>query len=206
MQRLRRLRKSALLRRTFAETRVDCGKLVYPVFVVWGENKKEAVPSMPGVFRYSVDRLGEVVDEMLAAGVAGTMLFGIPEHKDAVGSGAYADDGVVPQAIRYIKKYCAARGRELLVIADVCLCEYTSHGHCGVLERGDVENDASLPLHAKAAAAYARAGADMVAPSSMMDGVVAAIRAARIASSESVKSDISGTILTGTPKNAAKTS
>lgn len=178
MQRLRRLRKSALLRRTFAETRVDCGKLVYPVFVVWGENKKEAVPSMPGVFRYSVDRLGEVVDEMLAAGVAGTMLFGIPEHKDAVGSGAYADDGVVPQAIRYIKEYCAARGRELLVIADVCLCEYTSHGHCGVLERGDVENDASLPLHAKAAVAYARAGADMVAPSSMMDGVVAAIRAA----------------------------
>ena len=178
MQRLRRLRKSAVLRRTFAETRVDCGKLVYPVFVVWGENKKEAVPSMPGVFRYSVDRLGEIADEALSAGIAGVMLFGIPEEKDESGSGAYAADGVVPRAIAFLRNYCAARGREMLIVADVCLCEYTSHGHCGVLREGDVANDVSLPLHAAAAVAYARAGADMVAPSSMMDGVVAAIRAA----------------------------
>ncbi len=165
------------MRDAFAETCVQVKKLIYPVFVVWGENKKEEVPSMPGVFRYSVDRLGEVADEMLSAGVAGTMLFGIPEEKDALGSGAYAADGVVPRAIRFLKDHCARKGKELLIIADVCLCEYTSHGHCGVLSEGDVANDASLPLHVKAALAYAEAGADMVAPSSMMDGVVAAIRA-----------------------------
>lgn len=178
MQRLRRLRRTECLRRAFAETRADVRKLIYPVFVVWGEGRKEEVGSMPGVYRYSVDRLGEVADEMLSAGIAGTMLFGIPKEKDETGSGAYAEDGVVPQAIRFLKAYCAARGKDLLVIADVCLCEYTSHGHCGLLEGGDVANDASLPLHARAALAYARAGADMVAPSSMMDGVVAAIRAA----------------------------
>ena len=177
MQRLRRLRRNALLRDAFAETCVQTKKLIYPVFVVWGENKKEEVPSMPGVFRYSVDRLGEIADEMLSAGIAGTMLFGIPEEKDALGSGACAEDGVVPRAIRFLRHYCAQKGKRLLIVADVCLCEYTSHGHCGVLSGDDVENDASLPLHVKAALAYARAGADMVAPSSMMDGVVAAIRA-----------------------------
>lgn len=177
MQRLRRLRRNALLRDAFAETCVQTKKLIYPVFVVWGENKKEEVPSMPGVSRYSVDRLGEIADEMLSAGIAGTMLFGIPEEKDALGSGACAEDGVVPRAIRFLRHYCAQKGKRLLIVADVCLCEYTSHGHCGVLSGDDVENDASLPLHVKAALAYARAGADMVAPSSMMDGVVAAIRA-----------------------------
>ena len=164
------------MRDAFAETCVQTKTLIYPVFVVWGENKKEEVPSMPGVFRYSVDRLGEIADEMLSAGIAGTMLFGIPEEKDALGSGACAEDGVVPRAIRFLRHYCAQKGKRLLIVADVCLCEYTSHGHCGVLSGDDVENDASLPLHVKAALAYARAGADMVAPSSMMDGVVAAIR------------------------------
>ena len=178
MQRLRRLRHSAAMRDLVAETQVRTGALVYPIFVMDGENIEEEVPSMPGVFRYSVDRLEEIVDEMLVCQICGTMLFGVPAHKDERGSEAYAENGVVRRAIRRIKALCAQKGKELLVIADICLCEYTSHGHCGVLERGDVENDASLPLHAKAAAAYARAGADMVAPSSMMDGVVAAIRAA----------------------------
>ena len=178
MQRLRRLRRTAALRGAVAETHICKQKLIYPVFVVWGEGKKEAVESMPGVFRYSVDRLGEVADAVLDAGIAGVMLFGIPKEKDETGSGAYAEDGVVPQAVRFLRAHCARRGREMLIVADVCLCEYTAHGHCGVLRDGRVENDASLPLHAKAALAYARAGADMVAPSSMMDGVVAAIRAA----------------------------
>ena len=178
MERLRRLRGSALLRGLAAETKIDKTKLIYPVFVVWGENKKEEVPSMPGVYRYSVDRLGELAEEVFAAGIAGVMLFGIPEQKDERGSGAYAADGVVPRAIGFLKRYFAARGKAFLIIADVCLCEYTSHGHCGVLEGGAVDNDKSLPLHAAAALAYARAGADMVAPSSMMDGAVAAIRAA----------------------------
>ena len=132
---------------------------------------------MPGVFRYSVDRLGEIADEVLRAGIGGVMLFGIPEKKDEKGSGAYDENGIVPQAIRFLKNYCKERGREIVIIADICLCEYTSHGHCGVLENGQVDNDKSLPLHAMSALAAVRAGADMVAPSSMMDGVVAAIRA-----------------------------
>lgn len=178
MQRLRRLRHSAAMRNLVAETQVRTGALVYPIFVMDGENIEEEVPSMPGVFRYSVDRLEEIVDEMLDCHIGGTMLFGVPAHKDERGSEAYAENGVVQRAIRYIKTLCAKKGKELLVIADICLCEYTSHGHCGVLSDGDVDNDASLPLHAKAALAAVRAGADMVAPSSMMDGVVAAIREA----------------------------
>lgn len=177
MIRLRRLRRNAALREMFAQTHAQAQRLIYPIFAVWGENKKEAVPSMPGVFRYSVDRLGEIADEIIDSGVGGVMLFGIPEEKDAEGSGAYADDGVVPRAIRFLRSYFADRGREIVIAADVCLCEYTSHGHCGVLCGGDVDNDASLPLHVRAALAYAQAGADMVAPSSMMDGVVSAIRA-----------------------------
>lgn len=176
MQRLRRLRKNALLRETVAETKIRREGLIYPVFVTFGTNVKEEVPSMPGVFRYSADRLGEVADAVLKAGIAGIMLFGIPEHKDEKGSGAYDDEGVVPQALRFFRDYFKKCGKSFLLIADICLCEYTSHGHCGVLREGDVDNDASLPLHAAAALAAARAGADMVAPSSMMDGVVEAIR------------------------------
>ncbi|HIY45880.1 MAG TPA: porphobilinogen synthase [Candidatus Borkfalkia excrementipullorum] len=176
--RLRRLRQSEGMRALVAETAVRTDKLIYPIFVRYGENVKEEIESMPGVYRYSVDRLGEIADEVLAAGIGGVLLFGIPEHKDACGSGAWDEDGVVPRAVRFLKEYCAKRGKNLLIIADICLCEYTSHGHCGMLEGGGVDNDKSLPLHAKAALAAAKAGADIVAPSSMMDGVVAAIRAA----------------------------
>ena len=178
MQRLRRLRRTRALRDAFAETRVRAGALIYPVFVCAGSGVKEEVPSMPGVFRYSADNLSEVVDAVLSAGIAGVMLFGIPARKDECGSGSYEEDGVVPQAVRAIRALLRARGGEFLIVADICLCEYTSHGHCGVLKDGDVDNDASLPLHARAALAAAKAGADMVAPSSMMDGVVGAIRAA----------------------------
>ena len=176
--RLRRLRQSEGMRSLVAETAVRTDKLIYPIFVRYGEKVKEEIESMPGVYRYSVDRLGEIADEVLASGIGGVLLFGIPEHKDACGSGAWDEDGVVPRAVRFLKEYCAKRGKNLLIIADICLCEYTSHGHCGMLEEGTVDNDKSLPLHAKAALAAARAGADIVAPSSMMDGVVAAIRAA----------------------------
>ena len=177
MLRLRRLRRTAALRGLVAETTIRREGLIYPIFVQYGKDVKEEVASMPGVFRYSVDRLGEIADEVLRAGIGGVMLFGIPEEKDERGSGAYDENGIVPQAIRFLKNYCKERGREIVIIADICLCEYTSHGHCGVLENGQVDNDKSLPLHTMSALAAVKAGADMVAPSSMMDGVVAAIRA-----------------------------
>ncbi len=177
MLRLRRLRRTAALRGLVAETTIRREGLIYPIFVQYGKGVKEEVASMPGVFRYSVDRLGEIADEVLRAGIGGVMLFGIPEEKDEKGSGAYDENGIVPQAIRFLKNYCKERGREIVIIADICLCEYTSHGHCGVLENGQVDNDKSLPLHAMSALAAVKAGADMVAPSSMMDGVVSAIRA-----------------------------
>lgn len=177
MLRLRRLRRTAALRGLVAETTIRREGLIYPIFVQYGKGVKEEVASMPGVFRYSVDRLGEIADEVLRAGIGGVMLFGIPEEKDEKGSGAYDENGIVPQAIRFLKNYCKERGREIVIIADICLCEYTSHGHCGVLQNGQVDNDKSLPLHAMSALAAVRAGADMVAPSSMMDGVVSAIRA-----------------------------
>lgn len=177
MLRLRRLRRTAALRGLVAETTIRREGLIYPIFVQYGKDIKEEVASMPGVFRYSVDRLGEIADEVLRAGIGGVMLFGIPEEKDEKGSGAYDENGIVPQAIRFLKNYCKERGREIVIIADICLCEYTSHGHCGVLKNGQVDNDKSLPLHAMSALAAVRAGADMVAPSSMMDGVVSAIRA-----------------------------
>lgn len=177
MLRLRRLRRTAALRGLVAETTIRREGLIYPIFVQYGKDVKEEVASMPGVFRYSVDRLGEIADEVLRAGIGGVMLFGIPEEKDEKGSGAYDENGIVSQAIRFLKNYCKERGREIVIIADICLCEYTSHGHCGVLENGQVDNDKSLPLHAMSALAAVKAGADMVAPSSMMDGVVAAIRA-----------------------------
>lgn len=176
MQRLRRLRSSATLREMVAETSVKKEGLIYPVFVTFGKDKKEEVPSMSGVYRYSVDRLGEIAEQVFQAGIAGVMLFGIPETKDECGSGACDEQGIVPQALRFFKEYFKEKGKSFLLVADICLCEYTSHGHCGVLEGGDVVNDKSLPLHAAAALAAVRAGADMVAPSSMMDGVVAAIR------------------------------
>lgn len=178
MIRLRRLRASAALRELAAETHTDVKKLIYPVFVTFGEGDRQEVPSMPGVYRYAADGLASLAEEVFAAGIAGIMLFGIPEHKDEAGSGAYDREGPVPRAIRFLKGYFAEKGRSFLLIADICLCEYTSHGHCGVTGEGGIDNDRSLPLYAKAALTAAEAGADMVAPSSMADGAVGAIRAA----------------------------
>ena len=175
MLRGRRLRSSAVLRDLVRENHLRVEELIYPIFVVEGENCVVPVPSMPGICQYSPDRLREEMDRVVAAGVRSVLLFGIPAHKDETGSAAFAMDGVVPEAIRRIKRDYP----EVLVIADVCLCEYTSHGHCGLVDaEGRVLNDATLPLLAKASVAYARAGADIVAPSDMMDGRVGAIRAA----------------------------
>lgn len=171
----RRLRAPAL-RALVRETIVTANDLVYPMFVVEGEGVERAIEPMPGQYQRSVDRIGDDIDAVVRAGIPGVLLFGIPASKDEVGSGAWLDSGPVPRAIREIKR----RAPQLAVIADVCLCEYTSHGHCGVLdaEAGTVINDETLPLLARAAIAYADAGADIVAPSAMMDGQVAAIRQA----------------------------
>ena len=175
MLRGRRLRSSAVLRDLVRENHLRVEELIYPIFVIEGENCVVPVPSMPGICQYSPDRLREEMDRVVAAGVRSVLLFGIPAHKDETGSAAFAMDGVVPEAIRLIKRDYP----EVLVIADVCLCEYTSHGHCGLVDaEGRILNDATLPLLAKASVAYARAGADIVAPSDMMDGRVGAIRAA----------------------------
>ena len=174
MERLRRLRKTAAIRDMVRENHVRVDELIYPVFVMDGRNQKVPVPSMPGIAQYSVDRLPEELDRVVAAGIRAILLFGIPAHKDTVGSAAYAKDGIVPKAIRAIRR----KYPDLVIIADVCLCEYTSHGHCGLVKKGVILNDETLPLLAKAAVAYAKAGADIVAPSDMMDGRVGAIRAA----------------------------
>jgi porphobilinogen synthase len=147
---------------------------VYPVFVIEGENVKNPVESMSVIYQYSVDRLHEELDRMVKVGVNNILIFGVPDHKDEVGSGAYDDNGIAQKAIKYIK----ANYPNILVIADVCLCEYTSHGHCGVVKDGKILNDETLPLLAKASVSLARAGADIIAPSDMMDGRVGAIREA----------------------------
>lgn len=172
--RLRRLRRTEALRRFVAETRLTVQNLVYPLFVVPGEGVRKEISSMPGVFNLSVDELVKECREVKKLGLPAVILFGIPEAKDEAGSGAYAEDGVVQRATRALKREVP----ELLVITDVCLCEYTSHGHCGKVEGGEIVNDPSLELLAKTALSQARAGADMVAPSDMMDGRVAAIRQA----------------------------
>ncbi|MEY8524523.1 porphobilinogen synthase [Lachnospiraceae bacterium 38-10] len=174
IKRTRRLRGSELLRKMVRETRMDISSLVYPVFVVEGEGKKEEITSMPGQYRYSIDRLPEMMEELRQAGVSAVLFFGIPDHKDEAGSGAYADDGIVQRALRYTKEHYP----DIYCIADLCMCEYTSHGHCGILCGQDVDNDRTLPCLAKIAVSQARAGADMIAPSDMMDGRVAAIRRA----------------------------
>ena len=176
MQRLRRTRKNIILRELVSETQIKKSGLIYPVFVRYGKEIREEIPSMPGIYRYSVDMLDEVAEQVAQAGIGGVMLFGIPQEKDETGSGARDENGVVAQAIRKFRSFFDKTGKRFLIVADICLCEYTSHGHCGVLASGDVVNDLSLPLHAVAALAAVRAGADMVAPSSMMDGVVEAIR------------------------------
>ena len=168
----RRLRSSETLRKMVRETRVDKSSLIYPMFVMDGENKIEEIGAMPGQFRYTVDRAGEEFQRLTDAGVSAVMLFGIPEKKDETGSGAWAEDGAVQRAIRLAKRDFP----NLFMITDVCMCEYTSHGHCGMLCGHDVDNDKTLELLSRAALSHARAGADMVAPSDMMDGRVAAIR------------------------------
>ena len=168
----RRLRSSARLRKMVRETRVDKSSLIYPMFVTEGTNVKEEIPSMAGQYRYSVDRMEEKLTELAEAGVGGVMLFGIPDHKDEIGSGAYAEDGIVQKGFRKAKEVCP----ELYLIGDVCMCEYTSHGHCGILHGHDVDNDKTLESLAKIALSQVQAGADMVAPSDMMDGRVGAIR------------------------------
>ena len=168
----RRLRTSAKLRKMVRETRMDKSSLVYPMFVMDGENKKEEIPTMPGQFRYTLDRMPEILQEMADAGVGSVMLFGIPDHKDEVGSGAYACDGIIQRALEKAKKEVP----DLYYICDVCMCEYTSHGHCGILKGEYVDNDLTLEKLAQIAVSQVQAGADMVAPSDMMDGHIRAIR------------------------------
>ncbi len=170
----RRLRRNERLRELIRETTVSPKNLIYPLFVGPGKDRVQPVSSMPGVAQLSVDRAVIECQEVLALGIPAVILFGIPEHKDSLGTEAYADGGVVQQAIRAIKEKLP----EGLVITDVCLCEYTDHGHCGVVKNGDVDNDATLELLAKEALSHARAGADIVGPSDMMDGRVGAVRQA----------------------------
>lgn len=168
----RRLRQNETIRNMIAETAVNAASLVYPMFVVEGEGVKEEIPSMPGQFRFSIDELLKEAATFAAIGLKSVLLFGIPDHKDEMASAAYDDDGVVQRAVRALK----ANYPDLYVITDVCLCEYMSHGHCGIIKDNDVDNDPTLELLAKTALSHAVAGADMVAPSDMMDGRVAAIR------------------------------
>ncbi|MDD6188309.1 MAG: porphobilinogen synthase [Clostridiales bacterium] len=168
----RRLRTCDSLRRMVRETRVSPDSLIYPLFVVEGENRKEPIQSLDGQYRYSPDRVGEAVAECMEAGVSRILLFGIPNHKDACGSSAWDPNGVVQQGIRAIKAACP----ECYIITDVCMCEYTDHGHCGILNGHEVDNDKTLEVLAKTALSHVQAGADMVAPSDMMDGRVSAIR------------------------------
>lgn len=172
IQRPRRLRGSETLRKMVRETRMDKSSLIYPLFVREGEGIEEEIPSMEGQYRYSVDRLPYELERLTKAGVSGVMLFGILDHKDEIGSGAYDPQGIVQRALRAAKKEFP----ELYYVTDVCMCEYTSHGHCGVLCGHEVDNDETLKLLAKTALSHVEAGADMVAPSDMMDGRVRAIR------------------------------
>ena len=174
MDRTRRLRQTAVMRSMVRENHVRTEELIYPLFVMEGENIVQPVESMPGICQYSVDRMNEELDRVKALQIPAILIFGIPEHKDEVGSGAYDEHGIVQTAIRRIKKDYP----DLLVIADVCLCEYTSHGHCGLIRDGIILNDETLPLLAQTAVSYARAGADIIAPSDMMDKRVGAIRQA----------------------------
>lgn len=170
----RRLRASDNLRRLVRETRISPESLIWPVFVIEGEGVYEEIPSLPGQYHYSPDQLGRMVERAHAHGVSRVILFGLPAHKDERGSSAWDENGVVQQGIRKIK----ALAPEMYIVTDVCMCEYTSHGHCGILCGHDVDNDKTLEVLAKTAVSHVRAGADMVAPSDMMDGRVAAIRRA----------------------------
>lgn len=172
IHRMRRLRRNERLRSLVKETRLSSDALIYPIFVCPGDGVRIEISSMPGQYNLSIDNAVNMAREAEQAGIAGLLLFGIPESKDEVGSGAYAEDGIVQSALRAIRENV----RDLLLVADVCLCEYTDHGHCGVVRDGEIENDPTLELLAKTALSQVRAGADIVAPSDMMDGRVAAIR------------------------------
>ncbi|NLL37059.1 MAG: porphobilinogen synthase [Fretibacterium sp.] len=174
ISRPRRLRRTAAIRDMVRETRLSPSMLVYPVFIREGRNVFEEISAMPGQMRYSPDTFPRILEQVTEAGVSGVLLFGLPEHKDEIGSRAWAEDGAVQQALRVGKE----RFPELIFFGDVCLCEYTSHGHCGVLKGETVDNDRTLELLARAAVSQAAAGADVVAPSDMMDGRVGAIRTA----------------------------
>ncbi|MFW8601767.1 porphobilinogen synthase [Desulfobacterota bacterium M19] len=169
----RRLRQNENFRAMVRETRLSPSQFILPLFVQTGRNIKEEISSMPGVFRLSVDKLAAEARDCLAAGVRSVILFGLPASKDATGTGAHIKDGIVQQAVRELKNSVP----ELMVVTDVCLCEYTDHGHCGIIVNGEVDNDATLEILARTALSHVRAGADMVAPSDMMDGRVAEIRA-----------------------------
>lgn len=173
VHRMRRLRQNETIRAMVRETVLMPDDFIYPLFIVYGEDKKQPVKSMPGVFQLSRDRLKEEIDELKQWGIKSVLLFGIPEYKDEVGSSGYQENGVVQEAIKTIKDLCP----DIYVITDVCLCEYTDHGHCGVLDtRGRIDNDATLELLALEALSHVKAGCDMVAPSDMMDGRIAYIR------------------------------
>ena len=174
VERPRRLRRSEVLRRMVRETELSASDFIYPVFVCPGRGVRDPIQAMPGCFRLSVEEAVAEGEEALSLGVPAVILFGIPPHKDAEGSGAWAEDGIVQEAVRALKRQVPG----LFVITDVCLCEYTDHGHCGKIDKGEVLNDPTLALLARTAISQARAGADMVAPSDMMDGRVAAIRRA----------------------------
>ena len=171
-KRPRRLRTSDAMRRLVRETSISADDLIYPLFIVEGEDIKREIPSMPGVYHLSIDRFLQELREVQKLGIPGVLLFGVPDSKDEMGTGAYSEDGIIQRALREAKKSFP----ELLLIADVCLCEYTSHGHCGMIENGRVLNDESVELIAKSALSYAQAGADIIAPSDMMDGRIGAIR------------------------------
>lgn len=172
MNRFRRLRASSQIRRLVRETHISRDDLIYPIFVVEGENIKNPVESMPDIYQYSIDRLDEILQQIVKSKISGILIFGISKHKDELATSAYDDNGITQQSVRYIKEKCP----ELLIVADVCLCEYTSHGHCGVVHGDKILNDETLPLLSKMAVSLAKAGADIIAPSDMMDGRVQAIR------------------------------
>ena len=172
MYRFRRLRRDERIRSIMQETRLHPKDFIYPIFVIEGENIKNPVESMPGIFQYSIDRLEEILEQVKDAGIGGIMLFGIPLDKDPQGSQAYSKDGITQRAVRFIKE----KYPDIYMVVDICLCEYTSHGHCGMVQGEEILNDETLPSLVKMAVSLAEAGADMAAPSDMMDGRVAAIR------------------------------
>jgi len=172
--RMRRLRKSPAIRSLVRESQLDAGDLIFPLFIVEGKGIKKEIPAMPGIFHFSVDRLAAEIDELSRLRIPAVLLFGVVNSKDETGSPALDPEGVVQQAVHTIKKAAP----QMIVVTDICLCEYTSHGHCGVIVNGDVDNDRTLPLLARMALSHASSGADMVAPSDMMDGRVRFIRQA----------------------------